>query len=68
MDLARGAHEQANTQARLQPRDRAADGGRAQAGGQGRGGEAFQLGREAEQLQAAEHQVVELAAHICSIT
>ena len=62
-DPAGGAGEQAHPQPRLQPRHRATDRRRGDPGRLGGGGEAAQLGRQAEQLHAAEQHPAELSLH-----
>ncbi len=62
-DPAGAAHEQAHLQARLQPSDGPADRRRRETGLRRGSGEAFQLRRQAEKLDAAEHHRVELPGH-----
>jgi hypothetical protein len=61
--LPRRAHQQAHAQPRFQTRHRSADGCRGEARDLRRGREAAVLRRQAEQLDAAQAQVVELTGH-----
>ncbi|MNC37133.1 hypothetical protein D3C75_856880 [compost metagenome] len=62
-----GADEQAHAQALFQARHAAADRRRRNAGLRGRGSEAAAVGGQAEQFQAAQLQVIEMAGHDGSI-
>ena len=62
-DAAGGAHKQPGTQALFQPRDAAAHRRRRHARHLGGGGKAAGLGSQAEQLDAAQLQIFEMALH-----